>query len=257
MEAIKVENITKVFRSGRRKQKVIDDFSFSIQEGKITGFIGPNGAGKTTSIKMILGLIRPSNGKISVFGHSNKTESIKKAIGYMPEKDAFYDDMLPLDYLVYLGTLSGMSKKYAIKKANELMELLGLSEAHNKRIGKFSSGMKKKIVFAQAILHNPKLIILDEPTANLDPLAQDQLLSAMVELKKKGTTIFISSHNLEELEKIIDDVIVINKGKLVVQSSMKEIKKKASAGIQIDLVVLKKYSIKEKRSIVCNMVEVL
>lgn len=233
MEAIKVENLTKEFEIKKGKLKAVDNLSFSIKEGSIAGFVGPNGAGKSTTIKIILDLIRPTSGNITILGQDYHSSEIKKLIGYMPEKDAFYEDMFPLDYLTYLGAISGMSKKDASERAGYLLDLIGLKGAINQRVGSFSSGMKKKLLFAQSIIHNPKILILDEPTANLDPLAQAQMMNILADLQKKGITIFISSHNIEELEKLVDFLVVIDHGKLVVEADVEEVKRKASPGVEI------------------------
>jgi ABC-2 type transport system ATP-binding protein len=234
-EAITVKNLTKKFKTRKGKFVAVDNLSFSVPKGSITGFIGPNGAGKSTTIKMILDLIRPTEGEIKLFGSSSNNKTVKKHLGYMPERDAFHEEMFPLDYLIYLAGLTGIHPEHAHKMAEELLENLGLLEAQNKRIGGFSSGMKKKISFAQSIIHHPKLLIMDEPTANLDPLAQEQMLTVLLRLKEMGSTILISSHNIEELEKMIDYLVVINKGKLIVESDLKSIQKKASSGLLIEV----------------------
>ena len=231
--AIDIENLGKIFKSKKGEIKVVDDISFFVESGSIAGFIGPNGAGKTTTLKMILDLIKPTSGEILILGERNDRKETKEILGYMPEKDAFYKNMFPLEYLVHLGMLSGMKKGDAKEVAQNLLEELGLEDATDRKISNFSSGMKKKITFAQAIIHNPRVLILDEPTANLDPLAQDEISRFLKYLQSRGTTVFISSHNIEELEKIIDYVIFINKGKLIMGSSLKELKDKVSHGIEL------------------------
>ena len=231
--AIQIEKLEKSFRTRNGMTKVVDEISFLIEKGSIAGFIGPNGAGKTTTLKMILDLIKPTSGEILIMGGNPAEKETKEITGYMPEKDAFYKNMYPVEYLVHLGTLSGMKKQDARENAQNLLEELELENAVDRKISNFSSGMKKKIMFAQAIIHNPQVLILDEPTANLDPLAQDQVCRFLKYMQKKGTTVFISSHNIEELEKIIDYVIFINKGKLIMGSDLKELKKKASHGIEL------------------------
>ena len=249
---IYVDRLVKTFKKRKGDTNVVDGLSFSVNDGNIVGFIGPNGAGKTTTIKMLLDLIRPSSGKILFIGKPPHDKNIKRIIGYMPEKDAFYGEMFPLDYLIFLGTLSGLNKEFARKSAMNLINRLDLENALDTKIKNFSSGMKKKITFAQAIIHQPKIVILDEPTANLDPLAQEQLLIILKELQRTGATIFVSSHNIEELEKLIDHVIVINHGRLVLSSSLDEIRQKSSQGIEINVdniqlarSVLTKYDLKE------------
>lgn len=233
--AIQVENITKIFKSRSGEKRVLDNFSFFVKKGSIVGFIGPNGAGKTTTIKIILDLIKLTSGRITLLGREHNQREIKQIIGYMPEKDVFYDDMYPLEFLVYFGTLSGMSKERARESAMNLLNVLGLNGALDTKIKNFSSGMKKKISFAQAIIHDPKILILDEPTANLDPLAQEQLLSIIKELQRRGATILISSHNIEELEKVIDSVVVINKGRLILDSPLEKLREASTHGIELNV----------------------
>lgn len=234
-QVIFVENLVKKFKTRKGWEDIIKSISFSIAEGHIVGFIGPNGAGKTTTIKMLLDLIKPTSGKILFFGNSVNYKGIKEHVGYMSEKDSFYEDMYPLDYLVFLGTLSGLSKEKANESALSLVHMLGLEDAIDKKVKNFSSGMKKKISFAQAILHNPRIVILDEPTANLDPIAQEQLIMVLKEMRGNGATIFISSHNIGELERLIDRVIVLNKGKIILESNLDDLTKKASQGIELSV----------------------
>jgi len=216
-----VQGLTKVFK-GKHRFKALDNVSFTIKKGAICGFVGPNGAGKTTTIKSILGLIK-AQGNVLINGKPNYLMETKEIIGYMPEKDAFYDDMTPIDYLLYLANLSGLDKNLAKNRAEKIINMLGLTDAKNRKIGGFSSGMKKKVLFAQAIIHMPKFIVLDEPTANLDPIAQEQLIDILKEMAKGGSTIFISSHHISELERIVDYVIIIKKGHILLEKEIEEI----------------------------------
>ncbi len=223
--ALETENLAKYFKTKTGIYKAVDGLSFKIKAGRICGFIGPNGAGKTTTIKMILGLIKPTRGTIKIFDKNIKGIEVKKFVGYMPEKPVLYEDMLPIDFLVYLGELSGMDTFVAKQRAMQLISLFNLESAIDKKIGKYSSGMKQKILLAQALLHNPKLLVLDEPTTNMDPPGQAQFFEIVKNLAKNhGVTFFISSHHLEELEKVVDEIIVINKGKLLLQSTVQEIR---------------------------------
>jgi len=235
VNAIQIDSITKIFKTRSGGKKVLDNLSFAVREGRIVGFIGPNGAGKTTTIKIILDLVKLTSGNVSIFGSDHSDGNIRERMGYMPEKDVFYDDMYPFEFLVYFGTLSGMSKEAARQSATNLIKVLGLESAQDTKVKDFSSGMKKKISFAQSIIHNPKILILDEPTANLDPLAQERLLAIIKELQRRGTTILVSSHNIEELEKIIDDVVVINKGKLILGTSLENLKEASNPGIEVNV----------------------
>ena len=221
---IEVRGVTKQFKTVKGKFVAIDKLSFIVPQGTVTGFIGPNGSGKTTTIKMMLGLIKPTKGEIWISGNKAGEIKIRECIGYMPEKDSFYPDMYPLEFLVYMAELSGLSKKEARKRAEHLLKFTNLWESRTKKIKGFSSGMKQKLKLCQALIHDPSILLLDEPTAALDPIAQNQFLEIIKKLKKLKKTILISSHQLENLEKIVDWVIIIKNGKLVTQCWINELK---------------------------------
>jgi len=226
MEAIEAKNVTKVFGRFRNRIVAVKDLDMKIEKGTVHGFIGPNGAGKTTTIKMIVGAIRPTKGKIFVFGHPAGSVKAKSYLGYSPEHPNFYS-MSALDFLVYSAEVCGIERKEATKRANELLEWMGLYDFRNKNAKNFSAGMKQKLSLIQALIHDPEILILDEPTANLDPIGRFEILeklrSLAVEEKK---TIFVSSHILHELERVVDHVTIIRKGDVILQTSVKELRKK-------------------------------
>ncbi len=222
---IEIRNLSKHFLVRKKVFKGVDDLSIKIKEGQVCGFIGPNGAGKTTTIKMMVGAIIPTKGEILIDEKKIPSNRAKSLIGYIPEKYVFYDDMLPKDYLVYLGMLSGLSKKEVEERAESLLVQLDLDTHREKKVGSFSSGMKQKLALAQAIIHSPRVLVLDEPTSNLDPVAKHQFLETIKKLSKENkVTVFISSHNLEELEKVVDRIVILDKGKLVLESDIKDLK---------------------------------
>lgn len=209
---IKVEHMNKYFGSF----KAIDDLSFELEGGKIYGIIGPNGAGKSTTMSLLMGLIFPSSGSGSIKEYSLGSNEAKKLMGYSPEFPNFYSDMSCLEYLVYMGQLSNLDYETAIKRALELLEEFNLSEYKLKKVAKFSTGMKKKVGLIQAMLHNPEVLLLDEPTANLDPTSRSEIILSLKKLvNQRKMTVLISSHVLSELEMIIDHVVMINKGHVV------------------------------------------
>jgi ABC-type multidrug transport system ATPase subunit len=242
---IEVKNLCKYFKSKSGIHKAVDNISFRIEKGKVVGFVGPNGAGKTTTIKMLVGLVRPTSGEIKIKGKDISSVDIKALIGYVPEKPVLYSNMLPLDYLVYVAELSGVERERAKQLAAYYLELFGLKDAMDKKIGGFSSGMKQKLLIAQALLHDPEVLILDEPTTALDPLGQDQLLNILKFLSKnKGITILISSHHLEELERIADHIIVIQKGKITIDSNVEALKGSQASMLELKVNDLNKaYSV--------------
>lgn len=209
---VETKNLTKRFGD----LIAVNDLTISLEPGKIYGFLGPNGAGKTTTMSMVSDLIIPTYGDIYIGGYKSGTTAAKKLIGYSPEFPSFYTDMNCIDYLIYMGELGGLSYLESLKKSLELIDFMELKDATYKKVSKFSTGMKKKVGLAQAMIHNPKVLMLDEPTANLDPKSRMDIINLLKKLvKETNLTLIISSHVLTELELIITDVIMINAGKLV------------------------------------------
>ena len=228
MIAIETIGLRKVFGSFRKKVVAVDNLNMKIEKSTIHGFIGPNGAGKTTTIKMLIGAVRPTKGKAFIFGERAGSVKAKSYIGYAPEHPNFYP-MAAIDFLVYMGMLSGLERGEARKRAKELLELFNLYNFREKNASTFSAGMKQKLCLAQALISNPEILILDEPTANLDPIGRYEVLQIIKNLvKKEKKTAFISSHILHELEEIVDHVTIIKKGKTILQSSISNLRKKFS-----------------------------
>lgn len=209
--AIVVDNYSKKFR----KFVAAKDVSFEVGHGIIHGFIGPNGSGKTTTIKAIMGAYVPTSGSISINGNQAGHSSANRLIGYIPERASFPKHLNTIEYLKAMGELSGLKAKDAKERGEMILEALGLS-AHKKRKPiSFSSGMQKKILLAQSLLTDPKILILDEPAANLDPTARKELFDQLLMLRNQGKTILISSHILSELERIVDEVTFIYYGEVI------------------------------------------
>jgi len=225
MAEIELMGLTKHFGRGDRKVKAVNSIDLKV-EGGIHGFIGPNGAGKSTTLKMIVGAINPTSGKGTIQGHPLGSVAARRCIGYLPEHPRFYDKPL-YDYLVYMGRLGGMRKVQARTRVLELVEWLELGEAMNRNVNDFSAGMKQKAGFAQALIHEPPILILDEPTANLDPLGRAGVLEKIKYLaQEKETTIFISSHILAEVEKVVRQVSVISRGQILISGDVTEAKRR-------------------------------
>lgn len=218
---IEVKNITKHFGNFT----AVKNISFELEGGKIYGLIGPNGAGKSTTMSLLMGLIFPSEGSGFVKGHVLGDEKAKQIMGYSPEFPSFYTDMSCLEYLVYMGTLAGLEYDAAVDKTINLSKEFGLEEHLLKKVNKFSTGMKKKVGLIQAMINDPEILLLDEPTANLDPTSRSEIISGLKQLvEKTKMTVIISSHVLTELETIVDHVLMINKGTLVLNQSINELK---------------------------------
>ncbi len=208
--AIAVENYTKTFK----EFTAVKDVSFKVKKGSIHGFIGPNGAGKTTTIKAIIGAYYVNDGNMTINGYKAGTMEAKRDIGYIPERASFPEDMNTLQYLRTMIELSGFKAAEAKERADRILAQLGLTK-HGKRKPKdFSSGMKKKVLIAQALILDPSVLVLDEPAANLDPTARADLFNTLRELAATGKTIFISSHILTEMQGLIDEVTFIFQGKV-------------------------------------------
>ena len=222
MDILKVSNISKKFGSNQ----IIEDLSFSVKEHSIYGFIGQNGAGKTTTMKMILGLLPVDSGEIMVNGEKVKygQNSTNRYIGYLPDVPEFYTFLTPMEYLTLCGNITEMEKSQIKKKAESLLELVGLREKANKRIHGFSRGMKQRLGIAQALLNDPKLLICDEPTSALDPLGRKEILDILSQVKEHTTVIF-STHILSDVERICDEVGLLHKGKLAVGGTIEEIRR--------------------------------
>jgi ABC-type multidrug transport system ATPase subunit len=213
----------------------VNNVSFRINKGEIFGFLGPNGAGKTTTIKSMLDLIHADAGSITINGFDVQThgKEAKKYIGYMPEKVAFYDNLTALQNLNFYAEIKHASKQECVA----LIEELGLGDTGKKRVGKFSKGMVQRLGMARALLGNPPILILDEPSGGLDPRGVVLIRDKILEMKKKGTTIFVSSHILSEIQEICDRVGIINKGVLVAQDSVEGLSKKLNLKPQMSITI--------------------
>lgn len=237
MNAIEIKNLTKVYG----KNRGIQDINISVKEGEIYGFIGPNGAGKSTTIKTLLNFIYPTSGEALIFGMDSvkESEKIKEYVGYVPSEVRYYDDVKVKDIIKYAQSFYPKSNKEYVDRICNKLEL-----DMNKKMGELSLGNKKKVAIAQSLINNPKLLILDEPTNGLDPLMQKKLFNILIEEKEKGNTVFLSSHNLVEVQNLCDRVCVIKEGKIVdiieIEKSKTELKLKvtlSSSDITDDIVL--------------------
>jgi ABC-2 type transport system ATP-binding protein len=228
---IEVSGLTKTYNH----LPAVNNVSFRVNKGEIFGFLGPNGAGKTTTIKAMLDLIHADTGAITINSIDIRKhgKEAKKYVGYMPEKVAFYDNLTALQNLRFYAEIKHASKEECI----HLIEEFGLGDTGKKRVGKFSKGMVQRLGMARAILGNPPILILDEPSGGLDPRGVVLIRDKILEMKKKGTTIFVSSHILSEIQEICDRVGIINKGVLVAQDSVEGLSKKLNLKPQITVTV--------------------
>lgn len=209
--AITFESVNKTYRNGVEALKGI---SFQVSEGDIYGFAGPNGAGKSTAIKILVGLVRPTSGTTKIFSEPGGSREAKQMIGYLPEVTLYHEFMTVEELLKIHATLAGIPASDAKDNCEKALERVGLSDRRKSRLKEFSKGMKQRFGIAQAIVGDPKILVFDELTSGLDPLAQASLLDLLTELRDQGLTIFFSSHHLREIERICDSVAVIDKGKI-------------------------------------------
>jgi ABC-2 type transport system ATP-binding protein len=197
-----------------RQVEAVRELSFEVQAGEIFGLLGPNGSGKTTTIKMMMGLIFPTAGKIELFGETVPNVAVKRRVGYLPENPTFYDYLRADEFLEFSARLCGVDKKTRRARIPELLERVGLSEALNRPLRKFSKGMLQRIGLAQALIHDPDLVVLDEPLSGLDPLGRKDVRDLISELRSQGKTVIFSSHILSDVEMICDRVGIVVRGEL-------------------------------------------
>ncbi len=231
MYIIETEDLTKVYGD----ITAVDGLNLRVKKGIVYGFLGPNGAGKTTTIMMLLGLVQPTKGRAFVNGinvQENPVE-VKKISGLMPAEGGLYPNLSAIDNLLYFAKFYHIPRKEAEKKAKELLALVGLKDRANTKVGNFSTGMKQRLLLAQALINDPEVIFLDEPTSGLDPKGAVEMRNLIKALKNEGKTIFFSSHILPEVEEVSDEIGIISKGKLLISGSQKEIKKKFTKGMHI------------------------
>jgi len=220
MHLLQLQNLKKYYAT----QKAVDDISFSIEKGSIFGLLGPNGAGKTTLLRMITGIFYPDSGEIIFNDKKFDPLSDTLFIGYMPEERGLYKKMKIGEQALYLARLKGLSKSEAMERIKYWFTRLGMESWWNKKVEDLSKGMSQKLQFVTTVLHDPKLIILDEPFSGLDPLNANLIKDEIFELAKKGSTIIFSTHRMEQVEEICDHIVLVNQGKKILDGTVPEIK---------------------------------
>jgi len=223
--AIEIRDLVKTYRSSFKKEtfKAVDYVSLSIKAGEVYGLIGPNGSGKSTTMKALLGLVTPTSGSCRVFGCDSTKVDARSEIGFLPENPYFYKHQTAAETLKFYGKLCGMRGKTLNNKIDELLELTSLESARNRRIGGYSKGMLQRVGLAQALIQEPRLLILDEPTAGVDPVGSRQIRDLIFRLKEEGVTIFLCSHLLEQVQEVCDRVGIIFEGKMVNEGTLDEL----------------------------------
>jgi len=220
--AIAINGACKSFRSGRQSNQVLCDLSLTVSQGEVFGFLGPNGAGKSTTIKLLLHFLKPDSGSLRILDKSVGQEEFRHQIGYLSEFPFFYDHLTARETLLLSGRLSGMNRQTIDQRIVMLLERMNLIEAADRRVGGFSKGMKQRLGMANALIHDPEVLIFDEPMSGLDPVGRHQIKGLIAELKQQGKTIFFSSHILSDIEALCDRIGVINKGVLLYAGGLAE-----------------------------------
>jgi len=222
---VSVRGLTKVFKDfwTRPKARAVDGVDFEVRRGEVFGLLGPNGSGKSTTVKLILGLLYPTKGRIEVFGHSPRHVATKSRIGYLPEESYLYRYLNSRETLDFFGNLFHLPKGDRENRAEQLLEMVGLSQTRTRAVGEFSKGMQRRIGLAQALINDPALVILDEPTSGLDPIGCREVKDLILALARRGKTVILSSHLLADVEDVCDRVVIYYGGKIQAMGTLKEL----------------------------------
>ena len=222
---VSVRGLTKVFKDfwGRPKARAVDNVDFDVRRGEVFGLLGPNGSGKSTTVKLLLGLLNSTKGHIEVFGHSPRHVQTKSRIGYLPEESYLYRYLNSRETLDFFGNLFELSKSDRDNRAEQLLEMVGLNQTRMRSVGEFSKGMQRRIGLAQALINDPDLVILDEPTAGLDPIGCREVKDLIIALARRGKTVILSSHLLSDVEDVCDRVVIYYGGRIQAMGTLKDL----------------------------------
>jgi len=236
MSAIEILGLEKTYRVGfwrKRPKRALQPLHLSVEEGEIFGFLGPNGAGKTTTLKLLMDLVSPTAGTARILGHEWRDPEVKARIGFLPEQPYFYDYLTAHELLDYYGQLSGVPAAERKPRIEKVLSQVGLTDVKGVQLRKFSKGMLQRVGIAQAILHDPKLVFLDEPMSGLDPLGRREVRDLMEQLKQEGKTVFFSTHILSDAEALCDRVAIIHKGELRGVGAVEELTSSVQGKIEV------------------------
>lgn len=251
-KAIEIKHLIKKYRS----VTAVNDISLDVYEGEIFGFLGPNGAGKTTTIKTLLGLIFPTSGDVLVLGKPAGDIDVKLKVSYLPESPYFYEHMSAQEVVGFYGSLFGLSGKEKDKRVDYLLDLVGLQVDRKKPLRAFSKGMLQRVGIAQALINDPKVLFFDEPTSGLDPVAHRDIRNLIIHLKNEGRTIFLSSHQLSDVELVCDRVSILNRGKLRRLGTVKDLVAEGNVEIIAENVTNDEAAMSKLKSITSNIEQV-
>jgi ABC-2 type transport system ATP-binding protein len=222
---VSAEGLTRVFRDfwGRPRVTAVRELSFDVARGEVVGLLGPNGAGKSTTVKMLLGLLAPTAGRLSVLGARPDDRVVKARMGYLPEESTLWPFLTARETLAFLGAVAGLPREVTRERAEQLLALVDLLGAADRRVGEYSKGMARRLALAQALLGDPELVVLDEPTSGLDPLGRRDTKEVIRALARRGKTVLLSSHLLGEVADVCDRVLILDAGRLVASGAVRDL----------------------------------
>jgi len=224
--AVAVQGLTKIFPvpfHPTRRVIAVNDLTLRIEPGEVYGLLGPNGSGKSTTLKIVLGLVSPTRGRTEIFGRDSRLVESREAVGFLPENPYFYKFLTGEETLRFFGRLCGMRGSTLKSRVNELLDLVGLNKARDRRLGTYSKGMLQRIGLAQALIHDPRLVVLDEPTAGVDPAGSREIRDLIMDLKRRGITVLLSSHLLAQAQEICDRIGILADGVLVREGRLQDL----------------------------------
>ncbi|PTX97117.1 ABC transporter ATP-binding protein [Spartobacteria bacterium LR76] len=223
--AVRITGLTKLYPVHLRRQKVVAvrDLNLDVPEGQVYGLLGPNGSGKSTTLKILLGLVTATHGKTEIFGEDSRDYHSHRDVGFLPENPYFYKFLTAEETIRFYGKICGLGGKALTSKIGELLELVGLEDARHRRVGGFSKGMLQRIGLAQALVQDPRLLVLDEPTAGVDPLGSRQIRDLILEMKRRGKTVLLTSHLLEQVQEVCDRVGIMSRGVMLREGSLTDL----------------------------------
>jgi ABC-2 type transport system ATP-binding protein len=223
--AVEVRGLIKDFAIGLRgvKLRAVDQLNLRVEAGQVYGLLGPNGSGKSTTIKILLGLLEPTAGGCTIFGVESRRVEARREVGYLPESPYFYRHLTGRELVAFYARMCGMSGAYVSARVSDVLASVGMTEAADRRVGTYSKGMLQRVGLAQALVHDPKLLILDEPTAGVDPVGSAAISQLILSLKAQGKTVLITSHLLGQIEDICDRVAILDRGKLILEGAVRDL----------------------------------